>query len=568
MSIDTETNAEDCRDGRGFGMGISFAGGPSFEDYDGTIFGVYLPFRHSNAFGLSANLPEEIRLDVVETLESYTGAIIFHNAKFDLVALETLGIKWTGKFYDTMLMCHLINENLPYALDLTSCCKYYIDGTVSKKDTPEFKHFVKTFGWQDVPSFFMGEYASWDAVITFALFNAIWDLFLQEVPEEYWQHKQDFLRVIIKMESRGVRINLDLCREQEAIGAKIMQEKVDSLGGNLGSVTFLGRLINGQLGIPVYKVSPKTGKASFDKDAMEVYDEALSRLESDIAKDILTYRGWQKAVTAYYRPYQVRISPDGRLRPNYKLHGTKTGRMSCAEPNLQQIPRVSDKPWNGHLKSAFIPAPGYTLYEFDYSQLELRLGTAYAKEENLISVFKEDRDIFSEMAPTLGLSRQDTKTFVYATQYFAGIKRLAILLGISMAKAEEIRDNYRDGYPGFLQMSQKAMALCKKNKKIKLWSGRYRHFQYPQDEAHKAFNSVIQGGAADIVEHVMVRLFKEIDDDDKCRMLLQVHDSVVFEIRNDCIEEYVPRIQELMGDVQPDFGVKFKVEGKIWGQAA
>src|SRR6185437_5333306 len=147
---------------------------------------------------------------------------------------------------------------------------------------------------------------------------------------------------------------------------------------------------------------------------------------------ILEYRGWSKTTSSNYRPYLALLSPDGRLRPNYKQHGTLTGRLSCEMPNLQQIPREGSKRWNGQLKKCFITLdPDEMLLEFDYSQLELRLGAAYAKEESLIQVFREGRDIFQEMAEALEMDRQSTKTMNYAIAYGAGVTRISNVLDIS-----------------------------------------------------------------------------------------------------------------------------------------
>jgi DNA polymerase-1 len=206
--------------------------------------------------------------------------------------------------------------------------------------------------------------------------------------------------------------------------------------------------------------------------------------------------------------------------------------------------------------------------EFDYSQLELRLATAYADERELKQVFLEGRDIFTEMSKELGMVRQDTKTFVYSTQYGAGLDRLMHVFKVTRAQAEQMRTNYKERYPGFVKVESIAKMRCRTRGKVQLWSGRYRHFFDRDGEAHKAFNSAIQGGAADIVEHVMVRLFKEIDNEEECRMLLTVHDSVVFEIREELVEDYSAAIIEIMSDVRPDFGVKFAVEGKEFGKAA
>src|SRR6185437_15174927 len=179
--------------------------------------------------------------------------------------------------------------------------------------------------------------------------------------------------------------------------------------------------------------------------------------ESPLASKILEWRGWQKSVTAYYRPYQQRVSSDGRLRCNYKLHGTVTGRWSSSEPNLQQIPRTTDKPWNGRLKKCFIAEDGYELWEFDYSQLELRLATAFAKVSSLLEIFADPtRDIFTEMSEALGMSRPNTKTLVYATQYGGGATHLSKVFRVSFATAKSRIENYYSTYPEFRELSKRA----------------------------------------------------------------------------------------------------------------
>ncbi|MBK6790885.1 MAG: hypothetical protein IPG77_25530 [Betaproteobacteria bacterium] len=264
----------------------------------------------------------------------------------------------------------------------------------------------------------MRPYAIYDAVLTLKLYKALKKYFDEENLGTYWKHKQEFIRTIIAMESRGIKVDVSLCKELTEIGTSVLADLTYELGGNPGSSIFLKKILIDDLKLPVVKRSTKTNAPSFDKEAMTIYDEILEHRDNPTANLIKQYRGWQKSVTSNYLPYVELLSLDGRLRPNYKLHGTKTGRMSCEKPNLQQIPRVSDKPWNGKMKAAFIPEDGFELWEFDYSQLELRLGTAYAKEETLKRVFADDRDIpLSEMATTIGMSRQDIKTLVYMTQY-------------------------------------------------------------------------------------------------------------------------------------------------------
>ena len=471
-----------------------------------------------------------------------------------------------------MLMAHLFNENYPFRKGLEECGKHYCtDG--GKKQSDEFKLFMSLYGWEGMPSQVIRSYAEYDAVLTFMLWTELIKLFRKEGLEEYWKHKAKFTNVVRTMERRGIRVDVAMCNRMAVHGSMIMDDIVELLDGrNPGSGKDLKTMLIDELGLPIVKPTKTTAKKpesewapSFDKDAMAIYDRILERQDNEVATHILTYRGWQKAVSSNYKPYVELLSADGRLRPNYKLHGTKTGRMSCEKPNLQQIPRAGDKAWNGEMKTAFLPEDGYSLWEFDYGQLELRLATGYAKEESLKQVFADGRDVFTEMAEELNMPRQDVKTLTYTIQYGGGLKRLSDVFGVSKDRADEIRSGFYNRYPGFRQVSNLASAKAKHVGKVKLWSGRYRHFQYPKDEAHKSFNSVIQGGAADIVEGTMVRLFERVDHEDECRMLLQVHDSVIFEIRKDREDYYIPLIKECMENVEPDFGVKFMVDAHRFG---
>lgn len=559
VACDTESNGQDVRDGRGYltGISLSFKLGPIYQS-------IYIPLRHP-----SGNVSFADRVRVQNWFRDYRGWLIFHNAKFDLVNLSTAGIEYLGKFYDTMIICHLLDENL-FSKSLDACVRKYVPGEDTKKNTEAFNLIIKHMGWDGISPDDMREYAEHDAFITLCLWEERKAAFEAEElgTNGVWDHKQEFTRVLIKMEGRGVRINQALAFEQAQIGTTRLEELTKELKMNPSSGKDLERVFLKELELPEYDKKTKGGKPAFDKEAMEYYDAILERRNSPLAKKVKEFRGWQKTVGSNYRAYLRLLSPDGRLRPNYKMHGTRTGRLSCEDPNLQQIPRQSENIWNGNLKGCFIADEGYELWEFDYSQLELRLGTAYAREQNLLVVFADpERDVFTEMSQDLGFSRQDTKTLVYSIQYGAGLKRIAAVFGVSLDRARAIKNKYHSTYPGFVKVENMAKARCKSVGKIKLWSGRYRHFWDKYNDAHKAFNSVIQGGAADIVERQMVRLFKAFDSDE-CRMLLTVHDSVVWEIRKDKVAHYKPLIEEMMANIEPDFGVKFKVEAKEWGKAA
>lgn len=557
IGIDTETNGEDIRDGRGFAMGISIA-------WNGGDNGIYLPFRHrdkENNYDLSR------WRDVLQRVLS-RHRLVMHNAKFDLVSLATLGLKVDKvDYFCTMLLAHIVDENRPYSgYSLDSCAGYYLEGDHKKKDD-DLKAWIKRYGWGTISTEMMAEYAAYDAVLALKLYQKLIPLLKGEKLIAYWREKQKTIEVVNAMEKNGIRIDVDLCKSMSSIGTYTMHDLVDALDGYIPSKPAdLRYLLIEQLGLPYINKKRKNGTVTptFDSGAMAVYEEVLSRTDNPTAQFILAYRGWQKAVSSNYDAYIRFLSPDGRLRCNYKLHGTHTGRMSCELPNLQQIPRHGSKPWNGEMKKCFIAKEGYTLIEADYSQLELRLGTAYARDQSLIGVFSEGRDIFTEMSEVLNMSRQDTKTFVYSTQYGGGNARISTVFNISLQEAAKIRGNYFKAYPGFQKASYRASELVKTNSKVQLWSGRYRHFLHAEAESYKSFNSLIQGGAADLMESTMWRLYSEGFNNGDCRLLLQVHDSMVLEVKNEILGETKKAVKDSMERVDARFGVRFAVEIKDW----
>ncbi len=559
IAVDTETNAQDVRDGRGFARGVSIA-----FVVDGVGYKHYYPFRHAHGENYG-----EHTLELLKQVLEACPCFVFQNGKFDIVSLGTLGIDVFGKFFfDTMVMAQMVNENLPYKKGLDELGQFYL-GEDGKIKDPDVSKEIKT-GTHHSTAAFIKDYAEKDAETTWRLGDTLVSMLYAEVPESVWYDKQRLINVLITMESRGVRIHVDRANQLRARGEDRLGQLREDMGFNPGSTAQLGKVILDELGLPVVKKTPG-GAASFDKDAMIEYDAMLEALDSPLAKQLMEYRGWQKSVSGYYKPYVEKLSPDGRLRCDYRLDTTVTGRFSCTNPNLQQIPKVTDKPWNGQVKECFVPADGYTLWEVDYSQLELRLGTAYSQEPVLMEIFADPtRDVFSEMAGELGWPRDHVKTFVYSVQYGAGVNRVMNAFHVTEAVAVKMRRDFFRRYPKFRAVIERASMRAEAEGHIRLWTGRYRHFRFPKRESYKAFNSLIQGGAADIMERTMVRLYDEVDSDDECRLLLQVHDACTFEIKQGLEGQYLPEIKRIMADVQGTCGesfndVTFAVDAKHWG---
>lgn len=531
---------------------------------NGTPYSHYFPFRHKTG----DNCSSETLAMLTELLSRNSEKLIFCNAQYDIITLRTLGIDVVNNdFEDVPTVAHLIDENRPFSKSLDALAQHYLKDDGKIKD-PELDK-EKKLGWPNTTWQQLWPYAVKDAELTWRLYDVLLNTQqYQQLPPEVLVQKQEFIRLLISMKQLGVRVDVQLAQEYVQKGEQEMARIVEELGLNPGSPKQLKYLLIDQMGLPVVKKSTKTGAPSFDKQAMTLYDDMLERLESPVARLIKEYRGWQKAVSASYKPYLTLLdTDDGRLRCSYKTHGTATGRLSCAEPNLQQIPKSSDKPWNGKVKECFIAEDGYVLLNADFSQLELRLATAYANEEELKKVFAEGRDIFTEMSKQLGMSRHDTKTLVYSMQYGAGEQRIMNAFGVTREEAKKIRENYFATYPKFRKFNELCTKRVEQTGEIMIWSGRKRHFP-DTTQAYKAMNSVIQGGAADIVERIMVRLWKELDPEE-CRILLTVHDSITFEVKEPVVPHYMEKIRTLMEDVnavtgEVNFDVRFDVEVDYW----
>lgn len=562
IAVDTETTKDGpicyIKDGRGYCMGISM----SFRH---PIFGVmdaYFPFRHP----VGENLPMHYLGKIKMILEDRDKHLIFHNWIFDKFSLKTLGIVPCGKIYDTAVIAHLVNEEWP-SKKLDWLSKYLLKDSKAKD---EIDAWEKVVGWNNIPSVIMAAYASHDTNLTLRLFEFLWPLMKEQELDKLWPTEIAFEQVLYGIEETGLRVDRDFCLRKSEYGSARMDAITAGLGFNPASPLDLSDFLLDKLGFPKFDKNGNLtdGSPSFAKAAMAEYDIMLERDGRDEAKLVTEYRGWQKAVSSLYDPALALVSPDGRIRANFVPFGTVTGRLSCREPNLQQIPRNSDKEWNGDAKNAFIPADGCRLLEFDYSQLEFRLATAYGRDKVLLDTFANDEDPFIPTA--IGVFggtefRQSAKTLTYSTLYGAGLTRLMNALNLSKEQATIVRESFRQLYPGIFNASNFAQSKAATRGFVRYWTGRRRHFEHP-DYAYRAFNSVIQGGAAELVKHAILRVDREVVDSNR-RIVLTVHDSIVMEVEQGLEERTIKEVTELMTDF-PEFGVKLSVDAKEWGKAA
>lgn len=565
IAVDTETSGLEVHTGRDYLMGVCI-------DVPGMA--AYIPFRHPQD-----NVSKQYLPYVHNILKKKH--LIWHNRKFDMHSFKTIGIdplSFTGAQDDTLMIAQLVDEEVP-SKELDFLAKRYLKMEKYNKDN--IHKFAQAVGYANVPAAMYKDYGPQDAYITRRLRDVLWPkLVQQKLDTVYRRTEEPFTSLLYLLEQRGVGSNLEFATRKAEVGRASMARIIRQLGFDPGSSNTLGSYLLDELKLPILAHTdtcpdckngvPLTShewKASFKKTVMEDYDDILSASSNPTARYVNAYRGWQKAVTSLYEPLVEKTTPNGRIHTQFKQHGTVTGRLSAVNPNLQQVPRGSNKPWNGDAKSSFNSGKdGYILYGWDYSQVELRLAAAYGQEQILITEFEsESADPFNVLAPIIfGVltpeTRFETKTFVYANLYGAGLRKIAAQLGRPMHEVEQLFENYQAGIPGIIKISGQVSSLMERNGYIKYWDGRKRHMRSRSD-AYKAWNSLIQGGAAQLVKKAMLRCLEF--EDENCQMVLTVHDEITFIIREDLLSHYEPLIIHAMTD-WPDFGVNFHVEGKEW----
>ncbi len=535
IAIDTETNITEKFNER-YCMGISIA---QEDDY------YYIPVGHTNKFGLDtieniSYVPDDIFDPIVNS------TIIFHNAKFDLHVLASLGIKkrfWN--MYDTMLMSHYIDENgdkrkdfgRPHSLDVLSA-RY----STVVKNTAIAKALRND--WDNAWVTPMAIYAQEDAQATLQVFEAL-DKQFDDYRVTWNEVDKYFLYVLFDIEARGIILDKEKCAEHQLACLKRMKEIRTELGFDPAKTSQLhSKLFDSPpfgYGLKPTSRTPKTGKP-------QVNTAFLTATNHPVCGLLLEYRQLAKNSSSYFGSYLNIVGDGDRLHPTFKMHGTVTGRLSCENPNLQQIPRKSE------VKRMFLPNPGKELWEIDYRNLEMRMAAVYCQQPALLQAFQEERDIHQEVADRLGITRQVAKIVNFLLIYGGGAEALAFQAGITLRAAKQVYDDYKKFYPEIFSMMDMCTNVALTKGEVRLFSGRKRHFKW-QSECRKAFNSIIQGGSFELVKRSMLKLDKAGFD-----VYNQVHDSVwiMADHENEVIEA-----EKVMSEwTLEDFGLLFSVDRK------
>jgi DNA polymerase I len=576
MSFDTETDSLDYMQARI--VGVSFAVAPGEA--------AYVPLGHDYA-----GAPQQLDLQAVlaalkPLLEDPARAKLGHHLKYDMHILANYGIDLAGHQYDSMLESYVL-DSVATRHDMDSAAEKYLGiKTIHFEDVAGKGAKQITFNQVDVDR--ATEYSAEDADVTLQLHSAIWPkiVALPRLKALYETIEQPLVPVLFRMERTGVLVDRELLRVQSAqLASRMLELQAQAhaeAGGafNVDSPKQLQEILFGKLGIPVMRKTP-TGQPSTAEDVLE--ELAVSHA---LPKLILEYRGIAKLKSTYTEklPEQINQST-GRIHTSYHQGVAATGRLSSADPNLQNIPIRTLE--GRRIRQAFVAPPGYTLIAADYSQIELRIMAHLSGDEALLRAFAEDRDIHQATAaevfgsPLESVSadqRRSAKAINFGLIYGMSAFGLARQLGIGRGEAQKYVDLYFERYPGVKRYMDETRRKARETGFVETVYGRRlylpeiqsRNQALRQYAERSAINAPMQGTAADIIKRAMIDVDAWLQSSRApARLIMQVHDELVLEVADAAVDTVVTQLRERMARAA-ELKVPLKVDtgvGRNWDQA-
>ena len=527
----------------------------------------YLPFRHLQG----NNLPGECIWFLKEYLSDSHRTFGGWNYNFDLHMMETSDqIPIAPNFEDAMLALHLLNENEPnfrlkdvsdrYGIGdgslqesiledkvFEECQRLGIECSRSKNAKNNTKSMMYVLRPEDVEP-----YACDDVRLTRQALDYLKPALKSVGLYDIWKQINYYSYIICHMEHVGMHIDPDIIR--------LYQKEAEERFGDAQ------KRLNEAAG---FELNPNSSKKVCEflkvkSSSAEVLTNIIDAggKDAENAKLVQEARGWKSVDSRYYTPYLNAMDSENNLHCNLNLIGTYTGRLSCSNPNLQAVAKSTEV---FKVKDVFTARPGFLMIQADYKQAEMRLVTHYTKDKLMKELIENDADLHSETANRLGIPRQAAKRLNFSVIYGIGARHLSESLRVDFATANDYLEKYHGLYPGFRRLMYKCEDFAKQYGYIEMWTGRIRHFNIPEADTHKAMSNLIQGGVAEIVRVAISRLYPAIKDIGG-NMLMQVHDSIIFEVPESQINIALPTIKMIMEDF--DFDPKPGVDieyGYSWG---
>lgn len=575
ITLDTETNSLDTLQAKL--LGISFCWKKN-EAYFIDLAGHNKP---TNLFSQTIN-PWIAELKKI--IENKNLTVIGHNIKYDLQVLKNYHIEIKGKIFDTMIASYLLNpENRQHNLDALSFSELNWE-KISSNDLFDNKDKEKKFAEVDIEK--LSVYSCEDADCTFKLKEILEKKLIKNKLLKLFQEIEiPLIPTLADMERNGILLDTVFLKK---LGQKLKSEikelktKIYNLAGkefNINSTKQLKEILYDNLAIsPVGIKKTKTGWSTASDEL-----EKIKHLHP-IIKSLQNYRELNKLLSTYIDSLPKLLNPQTKkIHTSFNQTITATGRLSSSDPNLQNIPTRTNL--GNQIRQAFIASPQHVLLSLDYSQIELRVMAHLSKDKNLISAFKNNLDIHRSTAATINhlplnevtdKLRRQAKAINFGVLYGQGPHGLSQNAGISYQQAREFIDKYFASYTGVKKFIDYTIKSAQKTNYTETMFGRRRFLpEINSSEMMKkraaermAINSPIQGSAADILKLAMIKIFTEIKDSPDIKMLLQVHDELIFEVRENKIDKYCPIIKKIMENIVP-LDVPLIADasvGKNWGE--
>ena len=571
VAFDTETEGLNALETDIVGISFSWQKG----------IGYYLPIKNNKS-------AHEKSFEILRPFFESTEIIkVGHNIKFDIQVLHKYNVKVSPPIYDTMVAHYLINPDMRHNLDTLS--ESYLNYSPISIESLIGKKGKNQISMRDVSIDKITDYASEDADITLQL-KSIFDkeIEVNNLSKIFYDIEIPMINVLSEMETEGIKIDTSylekLDKEFEEDLEKLKKEIFKKSGEefNLNSPKQLGEILFDKLKLVSKPKKTKTGQYSTS-------EEVLSSLANDhkIIEDILEWRSLDKLQNTYVKSLPNEVSSlTNRVHSSFNQTVTTTGRLSSNNPNLQNIPIRTA---NGQkIRRAFIPrASDYILMAADYSQIELRVIASMSNEENMIDAFVNNQDIHTMTASKIynvdpeNVTREqrgNAKTVNFGIIYGVSAFGLSQQTDLNRSESKVIIDNYFLNYPGLKKYMSDQIDFARNNGYVETIMGRRRYLQNINSQNNmlrssserNAINAPIQGSAADIIKIAMININSELKKQSlKSKMLLQVHDELVFDVHKsekDQIKDIVKTTMESAVKLKVPLKIDLKF-GKNWLEA-
>ena len=574
FALDTETDNLDYMAANLVGISFALENGEA----------AYLPLQ-LDYLGAPKTLKKTTALALLKSvLENPAIQKVGQNFKYDLTIFARNGIDVQGVAFDTMLESYVLNSTGRHNMD--DLAKRYLGHqTISFEEIAGKGKNQLTFN--QIPLEKAAEYAAEDADVTMKLQQVLWEKLSKEPTLEklFKEMELPLLGVLSRMERRGVLIDSDaLFLQSNEIANRLseLEEQAYVLAGqpfNLASTKQLQEILFDKLGLPVIQKTPK-GAPSTNEEVLE--ELAFSH---ELPKVLVEHRGLSKLKSTYTDKLPQMVNPQtGRVHTSYHQAVTATGRLSSSDPNLQNIPIRNEE--GRRIRQAFIAREGFTVVAADYSQIELRIMAHLSQDQGLINAFTQGKDIHrSTAAEIFGVTldevtseqRRNAKAINFGLIYGMSAFGLSRQLGIGRADAQSYMDLYFKRYPGVQTFMHDIREKAKAQGYVETLFGRRLYLpdinssnaMRRKGAERVAINAPMQGTAADIIKRAMIQLDLKLQNDPDIKMIMQVHDELVFEVRSEKVAFYSELIKTQM-EGAADLVVPLIVEvgqGTNWDEA-